>query len=780
MRIGVKGFRGMAPRVAPHELPPNAAQAAVNARLQSGDLEAWRQFLEIERLAIAPQTIYLLDDRWMAWDADVDVARSPIPGDTTFRVYLTGPDKYSQPRWTDYSLAFQSPGGTPPVTTRPIGVPAHGAAPTLVVGVDTTSTTYSIDILDEGDVLATNWVISAPGDGGGTYARVEQDNTIGNPLSSYKLTYDENYTERQQAYAYRNFGLAGTTALEASCEFMLGGDTSIQQAIMILGADSVGAGLMVYLDAGYLNIAQSSRWAYYNSVLGSKAAVGVLSGGVWYRMTATATVNDDGTQTVIASLYDDASVLLATTTSTINVARNDYFGIVNGRGNDSATRYITYYDNIHVQASGANDSIIVNVATAYVFTMVNDLGEESAPSPPSATVLRPDGVSVTVTTPVSVPTGTSSEYGIETKRIYRAVTGATGSIFRFVAEIPLATADYVDTLTDAQLGEALESEGWDLPPDDLQGILALPNGIMVGFRRNQLCFSEQNRPHAWPPDYRLNTDTDIVGIGAIDTAVVVGTKTFPYVAQGQTPADYAAAKLEVPQACVSKRSVAYVSGVGVCMASPDGYLAIAGVAQPVNLTRSIFTRKQWQALDPTSILGVAHDDVLHFFWGDSEGGGYALDGKPDGFGLIELAYHATAVHADPVTDNLYLALDANDEPTATYLPAPSTPVVPDGQTIFQFDGDPGALLTYRWRGRLNLLEQPMAPQWQRVLAGDFDNLLARGYQDGALQFEKVVEDDRPFRSRRTTSAEVSIEQEIIGTSRVRGMLSAEDIDELGG
>jgi hypothetical protein len=161
-------------------------------------------------------------------------------------------------------------------------------------------------------------------------------------------------------------------------------------------------------------------------------------------------------------------------------------------------------------------------------------------------------------------------------------------------------------------------------------------------------------------------------------------------------------------------------------------------------------------------------------------GGFALDAKPDGFGLIELAYHASAVHADPVSDNLYLALDENDEPTAPYLPSPSTAIVPDGQTIYQFDGDPNSLMTYLWRGRLNLLEQPFAAQWQRVLAADYTNLIARGYEDGLLQFDRISASERPFRSKRTMQAEVSYEQELIGTSRVRGMLSAEDITELGG
>jgi hypothetical protein len=74
-------------------------------------------------------------------------------------------------------------------------------------------------------------------------------------------------------------------------------------------------------------------------------------------------------------------------------------------------------------------------------------------------------------------------------------------------------------------------------------------------------------------------------------------------------------KLEKPQACVSKRSLAYLTDIGVVFASPDGLIAIAGNGKVANLTDSIFTRRQWQALRPETILGVAHDDVYYFFSG---------------------------------------------------------------------------------------------------------------------------------------------------------------------
>ena len=80
-------------------------------------------------------------------------------GDDTYRIYLTAPALYGAPRWTNHALA--TAGAEPyPVTTRPLGVPNPDAAPTLTVGVDTTATTFSVDITDNGDQLAPSGPIS--------------------------------------------------------------------------------------------------------------------------------------------------------------------------------------------------------------------------------------------------------------------------------------------------------------------------------------------------------------------------------------------------------------------------------------------------------------------------------------------------------------------------------------------------------------------------------------------------------------------------------------------
>jgi hypothetical protein len=374
--------------------------------------------------------------------------------------------------------------------------------------------------------------------------------------------------------------------------------------------------------------------------------------------------------------------------------------------------------------------------------------------------------------------GTS--YGITTKRIYRAATGNTGTEFRFVAEIPLATADYVDVLTDAALGEVLITDLWDLPPNDLEGILALPNGVMAGFRRNQLCLSAQNYPHAWPVSYRLNTDTDIVGIGNIDTTVVIGTKSFVYVASGNDPAAYSMSKFEVPYACASKRSFAYLTGIGVVFAGPDGLMAVRGIGQVRNLTDTVFTRLQWQALNPASMVGVAHNDIYFMSWdaGSAAHGCYAIDMDPNGFGVAQMAFHAIAKHVDPVHDVLYMVLDRNSEPTDPLLPVPANPPTIAETTVVEFQGNHAVRMTYRWRSKLWMLEHPTWFSIAQVRCEDYENLLVRFYGDGVMVDEVVVSGPTEFTLTDALDVYQTFEIEFVGTSTVRLAQVAEDVTEL--
>ena len=166
-------------------------------------------------------------------------------------------------------------------------------------------------------------------------------------------------------------------------------------------------------------------------------------------------------------------------------------------------------------------------------------------------------------------------------------------------------------------------------------------------------------------------------------------------------------------------------------------------------------------------------------------GGFALDMKPNGFGLVPLAFHPTAVYADPVTDNLYLLLDNVSEPTDGLLPLPSTAPVPDGRTIYQFNADTDSEMVYRWRSKLYVLPVPVSFIRVQVRATTYLNTVFRAYKQvltaGAwvdtLIREVVVSSDEPFNLPVGTDYN-RFWWEVLSTDPIQSVQVAESIDEL--
>jgi len=138
VRIPLKAFGGMQPRVEPHLLPDTAAQHALNARLWSGKIGAFRQPQLVTALGKlgSKRAIYRfgkgLDDDarfWFHWLNDTDVARGPIVDDTQERTYFTEAGK--PPMVTDATMATGD-ANMPTIAYR-LGVPAPTARATLTV-----------------------------------------------------------------------------------------------------------------------------------------------------------------------------------------------------------------------------------------------------------------------------------------------------------------------------------------------------------------------------------------------------------------------------------------------------------------------------------------------------------------------------------------------------------------------------------------------------------------------------------------------------------------------
>jgi len=305
-----------------------------------------------------------------------------------------------------------------------------------------------------------------------------------------------------------------------------------------------------------------------------------------------------------------------------------------------------------VAVSGEGDAELLE-ERHYLYTYVSGWGEEGVPSAPSDLVTVQFGQDVVLSGVAAPPTG---NHNITAKRIYRTSTGGSGD-FMFVAEIPVAQADYRDALDEDQLGELLPSGEWSMPPDEsyptgaLSGIVSLPNGVLAGFTGNEICLSEPYLPYAWPERYRLVTNFPIVGLGVSSGGLVVATTGYPYLVTGTDPASMVMSKLEVQQSCVSKRSMVDL-GRYVVYASPDGLVAVSGSTVEL-ITDPVIDREAWQELNPSSIHGHLSDGrYVGFYEAASGGGGFIFD--PTDHSLVFMDQGADGGFSDLLTDTLYL------------------------------------------------------------------------------------------------------------------------------
>lgn len=377
-------------------------------------------------------------------------------------------------------------------------------------------------------------------------------------------------------------------------------------------------------------------------------------------------------------------------------------------------------------------------ARVYVYTYVSALGEEGPPSSPSASVNVLSGQTVSLSNLSGAPVGA---YNVSTKRIYRAVTGTSGTDYLFVAEIGVGQSTYSDTVAAASLGEPLPSLDWVAPPSTMQGLTMMANGIMVGFTGKDLCFSVPFIPHAYPLSYRLQTDFPIVGIGAFGASLFVGTTGFPYIITGIDPENMTMTKAEERQACVSKRSIVEM-GSGVLYASPDGICLADGSGVRV-ITKGIITRDNWQAYKPESITAT-HMDGRYFAFFDTgtRQGLLVLDVTGDSAQLWESSVYATAVYNDIKTDSLYLAIGSNVRKWDS------------GETN----------LTYTWKSKKFVAPSPRNLGVGQVFANVYP-VTFKLYADGELKHTQTVTNDRPFKlpsGFKTREFEV----ELLGTSDI--------------
>lgn len=328
------------------------------------------------------------------------------------------------------------------------------------------------------------------------------------------------------------------------------------------------------------------------------------------------------------------------------------------------------------------------VTRLYCWTWVTDYGEESEPAPVSNEVDWQPGNTVTLSGFPSTPT----DREITKQRIYRSQTGTSGTFFYLIAERAASASNYVDSVPVDGFQEPLPSATWTAPPDDLEGLISLPNGMMAAFVGRDLYFCEPWRPHAWPEKYVQTMDYPIVALGAIGSSVVVMTTGQPYLVIGSDPSTMQPTKLEANFPCINARGVvdlgfaiAYPSNEGLIAVRADGSIGIA--------SNNIFSRKAWLALNPDTIVGAQIGGRYAMFYeivgedGFPTGGCLFLDIGQTPY-LIRSSERATSVFYQLETGALFFLRKGENN-------------------IYRLDSPDGVRLKQYWKSKPYVLPAPL-------------------------------------------------------------------------
>lgn len=291
----------------------------------------------------------------------------------------------------------------------------------------------------------------------------------------------------------------------------------------------------------------------------------------------------------------------------------------------------------------------------YVLTYVTSTGEESAPGPLSERVVvkKPEDLVGLSWSGLAV-----NAHNVSYVRIYRAETGSSEAGFFRVAELPISTTSFNDTVPADSLGAMLQTTDYAMPPEKLRGLTNIAGGITLGFEGRTLYVSEAFEPYTYPNGYRQTTTHKIVAICPLSSGAVVATEGYPYLVTGTMPGALSLTKFDEPYPCVSARSMVNMQGFAI-YASQDGLVG-AGSGGAQLLTEQVFTPEQWRALKPETMHCYYHDGLYIAFYGDVNGTGNgtgALIYNPQRKDVQFVDIYATAGFRDLTADVLYLVIN---------------------------------------------------------------------------------------------------------------------------
>ena len=383
----------------------------------------------------------------------------------------------------------------------------------------------------------------------------------------------------------------------------------------------------------------------------------------------------------------------------------------------------------------------------YVCTYVTDFGEESAPSNISGELtIFHENDSVTLT---FSDTGGFGTQKISLRRIYRTATSGDITELFLVDEIPVNTSEYIDTKSVYELGAELATEEYTKPPENLTGLIATSNGVVIGFVGNTVVPSEPYLPYAYPLGYRQTLQDTVVAMAEMSAGVVIATDNKPVIMQGTLPDSFTMQVIDAALPCTSKRSMVDM-GEAAIYASHDGLVSISQSGAQL-ITIDLIDKEYWQSFDPSTVEAYRYHDYYVGFYGGSAG--FVFDLRRGDF--FELDFYASAGYFDSVSGSLYLMVD-------------------DVLTKF----DEGTALNYEWASKQFDINRTTL-SCMKVFAENLSNTTVNIYADGAtIMSAPLTGPDPVFRLPAFRGARLHFD--VVGSDEIETIALASSPGELNG
>lgn len=245
-----------------------------------------------------------------------------------------------------------------------------------------------------------------------------------------------------------------------------------------------------------------------------------------------------------------------------------------------------------------------SVLRSYVYTYVDSFGGEGQPSEATeVTLVDPKTIGhIDFPTP---PSGWDID-GINLYRLTQEFNEGSQegySEYHLVARLNLVF-DFDDDVSEDELTETLSSTQYAPPPDGLENITALPNGVLFGSVGNEIWFTAPYEPQAWLKKYTLVLDDEVRGLKYSNGNIYALTDGHPYVIGLEVDKNNQRSVLRIPYPApiISIKSLVEVPN-GVIYATTSGLVNVSQSRVSV-LTSPWFSKDDWASIHPNTLAGA--------------------------------------------------------------------------------------------------------------------------------------------------------------------------------